>query len=147
MTQYLSKQRVRCTRLRGEPSFGLAITPDEDWPLGENVAEHYSLIKYEPPVREPGSRGGPPPDALPEHPLFPRYTDIENLRNFPHLLEEGEMVVVTEKIHGTNTRIGMIEGELMAGSHRLRRKPLESEEEQRRNFYWFPYTIPGVKTF
>src|SRR6266436_8394187 len=61
VTDYLSKQRVRCIKLRGEPSFGLAITPDEDWPVGENVFEHYGLVKYEPPVREMrGGHGGPP---------------------------------------------------------------------------------------
>ncbi len=42
VTQYLSKQRIRCARLRGEPSFGLVVKPDnEDWQVGENVAEHY----------------------------------------------------------------------------------------------------------
>ncbi len=39
VTQYLSKGRVRCARLRGEPSFGFAVLPDNpDWEVGENVA-------------------------------------------------------------------------------------------------------------
>src|SRR4051794_40771156 len=50
ITQYLDKGRIRCTRLRGEPSFGLAITPDDpDWEVGQNMAEHYGVTKWEPP--------------------------------------------------------------------------------------------------
>jgi RNA ligase (TIGR02306 family) len=65
VTRYLSKQRIRCAKLRGEPSFGLAITPDDEhWQLGDNVAEYYHVSRYEPPVR-PG-----PGDAEKNHPLF-----------------------------------------------------------------------------
>ena len=31
---------------------------------------------------------------------------IENLRNFPDILQNGEEIIVTEKLHGTNSRIG-----------------------------------------
>ena len=55
-------------------------------------------------------------DAEPSHPLFGEYTDVENLRNFPSVLTEGEKVSVLEKIHGTSRRLGLIEGEWMAGS-------------------------------
>ena len=97
---------VRQVRLRGEPSFGLVVRPDDpSWPVGTDVREHYGIGKFRPPVRF--SAG----DAEPNHPLFQRYTDIENLRNFPGVFAPGEEVVVSEKIHGTNARIGWVEGD------------------------------------
>ena len=74
------------------------------------MREHYGITKYVPPLRP--SAG----DAAEAHPLFVSYTDVENLRNFPAVLAEGEEVVATEKVHGTNCRVGIVAGELMAGS-------------------------------
>jgi len=137
VTKYLSKQRIRCARLRGEPSFGLAVQPDQDWPIGENVADFYGAVKYEPPVRVTAG------DAERDHLLFVGYTDIENMRNFPVIFEPGEPVVLSEKVHGTQCRVGSIEGELMAGSKGLRRKrPLEDRFAS--NTYWFPFSLEPV---
>ncbi len=139
VTRYLSKQRIRCAKLRGEPSFGLAVKPDnEEWRVGENVAEYYHAQKYEPPVR-PG-----PGDAEQDHPLFGEYTDIENMRNFPSVFEDGEPVVLSEKIHGTQGRVGIIEGELMAGSKAVRRKR-PADDRFVESIYWYPYSLEPVR--
>jgi len=83
-------------------------------------------------------------DADTDDELFPRYTDIENLRNYPDVFDEGEEVVATEKIHGTNCRVGIVKGGWMAGSMRLRRKrPLDTDMHL--NTYWFPWTLPSVR--
>jgi RNA ligase (TIGR02306 family) len=130
---------VKRVRLRGEPSFGLVIAPDDpDWPVGTDVREHYGIGKYRPPVRFTAG------DSEANHPLFQRYTDVENLRNYPDVLAAGEEVVVTEKIHGTNSRLGIVEGKLLAGSHGLQRKRPEPEE-MATNTYWFPATLAPVK--
>ena len=139
VTQYLSKGRIRCAKLRGEPSFGLAIpVADPAWELGWNAAEWYGATKYEPPVR-PNAGDVETPD-----PLFVEYTNIENMRNFPDIVTPGETVVVTEKIHGTSCRVGVIQGALMAGSHRQRRKEPE-DKAYGRNTYWSPLEIEGVR--
>jgi len=139
VTKYLSKQRIKCAKLRGEPSFGLAVKPDRaDWPLGENVADYYGASKYEPPVRVGAG------DAEKEHPLFVGYTEIENMRNFPTILEPGESVILTEKIHGTCCRTGLIEGELMAGSKAVRRKR-PAEDKMASNIYWYPLSLEPVR--
>ncbi len=108
VTQYLSKGRVRCARLRGEPSFGFVVLPDDpSWEVGQNVAEHYRALKYEPPFRPTAG------DSEHPHPLFARYTDIENLRNYPGVFQPGEPVVVTEKVHGClsyDTRVLLADG-------------------------------------
>jgi len=131
---------VRQVRLRGEPSFGLLVRPDDPgWPVGTDVREHYGIGKYRPPVRF--SAG----DSEPNHPLFQRYTEIENLRNFPDVFKPGEEVVVSEKIHGTNARIGWVQGALLAGSHGLQRKR-PAPEEIATNTYWFPSTLEPVQS-
>lgn len=131
--------RVRCAKLRGEPSFGVVIERENaDWVEGADVKDHYGIFKYVPELKLQSG------DAETPHPLFPEYTDIENLRNYPNAFDEGETVFATEKIHGTNCRIGIIEGVEMAGSMSVRRKrPDDSEME--RNTYWFPWTIPCVR--
>jgi RNA ligase (TIGR02306 family) len=144
VTQYLSfakdnpdMGRIRCAKLRGEPSFGLVADPDcKEWAIGQDVAEHYGAEKWIPPVKFTAG------DAEPDHPLFVYYTNIENLRNFPNVLREGENLYITEKLDGTNCRVGMIDGELMAGSHRVRRK---EPEDYASNRYWFPLSLPSVR--
>jgi len=132
--------KVGQIRLRGEPSFGFIVgIPEGDWKDGDNVSDLFAIVKFEPPIRT--SCG----DAEKDHPLFPKYTDIENLRNFPHIFEAGEEVVATEKLHGTNCRIGYCNSEPMAGSMELRRKRPENEEEWKSNTYWFPFSIPAVR--
>jgi RNA ligase (TIGR02306 family) len=139
VTRYLSKQRIRCARLRGEPSFGLAVKPDNhDWEIGLNVAEHYGATRFEPPIR-PGQG-----DAERAHPLFVEYTDIENMRNFPDIFTAGETVMLTEKIHGTSSRVASIEGELMAGSKAVRRKRPE-DDKFNTNLYWYPLSLEPVR--
>ena len=139
ITKYLSNGRVRCAKLRGEPSFGVIMDRENtSWAEGTDVRERYGITKYVPPLRP--SAG----DAAPPNPLFVSYTDVENLRNFPLVFAEGEEVVMTEKLHGTNCRVGVVEGETMAGSMEVRRvRPAEGAEAC--NTYWFPATLPGVK--
>lgn len=129
---------VKRVRLRGEPSYGFTIRPDNpDWPIGADVKEFYGIGKYMPPIKFQAG------DSEAEHPLFHKYTDIENLRNYPAVLMPGEEIVVTEKIHGTSSRIGYVEENLVAGSHGLQRKRPEPEALTG-NLYWFPSTLPPV---
>lgn len=137
ITKYLSKGRVRCARLRGEPSFGVIMDADDAaWEVGRDVADHYGITKYKPPLKL--SAG----DAAPDDARFPAYTEVENLRNFPAIFVPGEEVIATEKLHGTNQRTGLIDGEWMAGSRELRRMPTGKPES---NLYWFPSTLPSVR--
>jgi hypothetical protein len=63
-----------------------------------------------------GPTGGdfvkPPKDAPPVY-------NVQNLKNYPKVFTEGEPVLVTEKIHGSNARY-MFDGEkIWVGSHKL----------------------------
>lgn len=132
--------RVGQIRLRGEPSFGFIVgIPDGDWKDGDNLSDFFGIQKYEPPIKTTCG------DAEKDHPLFPQYTHIENLRNFPDVFIPGEEIVATEKIHGTSSRSGSVENELMAGSMELRRKRPENEENWKSNTYWFPLSLPAIR--
>lgn len=122
--------RIRVARLRGEASYGLIMPcENESWEVGRNVSQHYGAFKYDPPM--PCNDG----DAERDHPAFHRYYDMENIRNFPNIFQPDDEIVVTEKIHGMNCRLGLIkdsddEGNAvwrwMAGSHDVRRKPFST---------------------
>jgi RNA ligase (TIGR02306 family) len=152
--QYLSEKTdingdrvlvVHRIKLRGEPSFGLVVLPEPGMAIGDDVAEFYGATKYYPPIK---SQAG---DSAGEDPNFPRYTDLENMRSYTNLLETGEPVVATEKIHGTNCRVGYVwapdgaQPTLMAGSRTLRRKEPVDANLWVTNTYWFPHTLLGVK--
>lgn len=156
VTAYLSEKTdingdrvlvIHRVRLRGEPSFGLGIAPEPGMELGQDVADAYGATKFFPPVRTTAG------DSVANDPRFPAYTDIENMRSYPAILNVGEEVVVTEKIHGTNCRVGfvanLVDGECqqlpMAGSRTLRRKQPPDAEAARGNTYWFPTTLPEVQ--
>ena len=129
-------RRVHRTRLRGEPSFGLVVRPEQDWDVETDVAEFYGAQKYEPPIVCKLD------NAAPNDPLCPKYTDIENMRNYPHVFEEGEEVILSEKIHGSNFLLAIIDGEKKAGSRRLMRK---EPEDYSTSWYWYAWSIPEIQ--
>ena len=117
--------RVKVARLRGEPSYGFVVVPEQDWTVGTDVAAHFGITKWEPSI---SSTDG---DSEREHPAFHKYTDWENINNFPDLIQDEEIVEISEKLHGKNLRLGLIRipdengnfsFEFMAGSHDVRRK-------------------------
>lgn len=142
VAKYLSKGRVRCARLRGEPSFGLIVDNEGVWPVGTDVASHYGITKWVPPVRPVDL------DALPDHGLFPTYTDVENMRNFPDVFSAGETIVASEKIHGTNCRVGLVrgssdaEGMWVCGSKKVRRAVPEKLAD---SLYSYPLSLEPVR--
>ncbi|MFF3327121.1 RNA ligase (ATP) [Streptomyces sp. NPDC002889] len=98
-----ASDRVKAVRLRGELSQGIVCRPralaDVDLARaaadGENFAERLSITKWSPPI--PPTMGGDverAPDLLP-------WVDIENIQRYPEIFEPGEVVVLTEKLHGT----------------------------------------------
>ncbi len=176
--------RVVVSRLRGQPSYGfisdLKVLPPStgadyavdgswysmgrDWEVGDDVADVLNITKWEPPI---SCTDG---DAERPHPAFHRYFDLENFRNFPDLIPEGEPVVFTEKIHGKNGRVGYIrdtadDGSMimkwMAGSNDVRRKEfvtrkrktvdpvtkeLKIEEYQAQSQFWQALDKYGIRT-
>jgi len=105
--------RVAACRLRNEPSFGFIIPLQVDWDLGADVTSIWEARQYVPPPLSG--------DQAPPHDDFHRYTDINNYWQNPDAIPEGTPVRITEKLHGTNSRVGVVqidgEWQFMAGSH------------------------------
>lgn len=104
--------RVGTLKLRGFVSQGL-ILPVTCVPsyiltgVGDNVADVLGVTKYEV-VERVTSKHGNITSRKVQNPHFTKYTDIENIKNFDNVFEDGELVVITEKIHGSNIRFGWL---------------------------------------
>lgn len=138
--------RVRAARLRGVPSEGtIDQEVPEDWEVGKNVRDLLGITKYQPPIKALDG------DAASEKSSFYAYTSLENIRNFPDVLVDGEEVQITEKLHGKNLRVGLIwdeeEGKSsqvwMAGSHGVRRK--QFNQKGTLSDFWRPLQEEDLK--
>ena len=95
------RNRVKAVKLRGVLSQGL-VYPVRDGRIrgqavaeGDDVTALLELVKYEPPV--PIAMQG---EVVPASGATVHY-DIENIKKYPHEFQDGEPVLVTEKLHGS----------------------------------------------
>lgn len=103
--------RVKAIRLRGELSQGICYPSYEAGLLftgpraceGDDVAERLGITKYEPPI--PVAMAGEVFHAGRELTLD---FDVENWKAHPDILQEGEEVLFTEKLHGTCTIVAVL---------------------------------------
>jgi RNA ligase (TIGR02306 family) len=131
-------RRIRSKKLRGVWSQGLVIRAPEGASEGDDVMEALGIVRYEPPSNGNGwtSVRGPNPYAEPPHPTLAHLSkyDLEPYRKFGrHVLEPGESVIITEKIHGTNARYAWRDGRMWCGSRtHWRKRP----EDGRADYWW-----------
>lgn len=109
-----TRHRVKCVKLRGVQSFGLLMKAPDGAQVGDDVAEHFGVEHYEPEMRG-ACTGGEAIEAPPALACMSRY-DVDSMRRYPHLFENGEMVYVTEKIHGANARYCWLDDKMWCGS-------------------------------
>jgi RNA ligase (TIGR02306 family) len=138
--------RIKAKRLRGVFSMGLLAKAEPGMTEGEIVAERMRITKYEPP--EPASTGGEA-EKCPFD--WPKYTDLESIRRYPDVLQVGEEVILTEKIHGTSARYVWMDGRVWVGSHK------EVKRQTEESAYWKPVkffdlekrlaAIPGIAIY
>jgi RNA ligase (TIGR02306 family) len=145
------RRRVTVRRFRKEWSEGLLMPVSEFDALhrlgsglgcrllnvseGDDVAELLGFKHYEEP--EHGAPLGTPGRTLPlwqrilkffgykPRPFGPKVStvyDVESLKNYPRVFAEGEEVIVTEKIHGSNARYLFDGKKFWIGSHKKWRK-------------------------
>jgi RNA ligase (TIGR02306 family) len=132
--------------------------------VGVNLADQIGVTKWEPPTRgASGVVGSGNSRSIHDWPNFFKYTDLEHLRLYPQSLE-GKLVVATEKIHGSNSRVGRIfklQRESPAPHTRelpqplwrkLLRLPVRYEVLEdlrgvtyRNDTFWFPLSISPVR--
>ena len=114
------KVRIKAKKLRGVLSFGLMVPVPDETPLGEDWAERLGVEHYEPPLaseKKVGKGKGPftTDEASAPAVFAPKY-DLDAFRRYHKLFEQGEPVVVTEKLDGANARYTCIDGEMHCGS-------------------------------
>ena len=114
--------RVDAVRLRGIFSNGFTIPARvlfseeelKNIPLGTHVADRIGVTKYE----DQGDKLSTGGDNERDPGYMPTYTDIEGWPKYRNqgIINEGDEVVLTEKIHGANARFCYRDGRLWVGS-------------------------------
>ena len=108
---YLKKNgRTSTVKLRGYISEGLVLDlPEGKWKVGDDASKVLGITKYEPPAPKYSVRGAMSASKKRINPNFHKYTSIDNIKNYTDIFKYGDLVVVTEKIHGANSRFGFLE--------------------------------------
>jgi hypothetical protein len=131
--------RIHCLDLEEEQDVSdlLGIThydPDTESTKGENTNAPKLRKKYPKSIRgwynyfvrriRNFFRIGPNTDGSSDNVSLgiPVY-DVDALKNYPHTFKDGEDVLVTEKIHGSNARFIFLDGTMYAGSRKLWKSP------------------------
>ena len=128
------QNRVRPILLRGVLSQGLVVPPtiealrSRTFTEGDDVTALLRIVKYEP---------TPPPElfgtTLPAHADCLDF-DIEDVQAHPNIIEPGEEVVITEKLHGVMTCLAITgDGEPLVTSKGLGHKGLKFDTEAAEN--------------
>lgn len=145
------KNRVKAVRLRGALSQGIVCRPKAAWrgswnDVGEDgavsavrlacatqldFAEALGITKWVPEI--PAHMSG----AVIAAPDLIRWPDIENLKRYPDVFKAGELVVATEKIHGTCCLVtyDVASDTVFVSSKGFGEKSLALEENDT-NLYW-----------
>jgi RNA ligase (TIGR02306 family) len=130
-----TKCRVGAIRLRSIASFGFTVKVDAE--VGTDLTKRFNGVKYEPPEPLWYLKSG---DNAKSDARFHSYTDIQNYRNsrYRGAMQYNLPVRFTEKTHGTQSRVGIIGGEFVCGSHHcVKKAPIEGENK---TIYWKPLT-------
>lgn len=142
------KNRVKAVRLRGALSQGIVCRPKAldgtdfsgDPHPGFNYAELLGITKWIPEI--PAHMSG----AVIAAPDLIRWPDIENLKRYPDVFKAGELVVATEKIHGTCCLVtyDVASDRVFVSSKGFGEKSLALEENDT-NLYWRAVNEYGLR--
>ena len=132
-----NKDRVKSVRLRGEISSGIIIPPSlvsnfKDYEVGVDISDLLGISHYEPPI--PTQLAGKVKSySMP----FVGSHDCEHVGVYVNDLIDGERVVITEKIHGSQFILAhnIDANETIVSSKGLLKSGLTIEENED-NAYW-----------
>ncbi len=112
----LHKHRVQTIKLRKVISQGLVVRPETvgliSYTEGEDATAFFGITKYEPIEKIPNIYGTC--HKIKKRYInsnFHKYSDIENIKNYPQVFKDGEQVSITEKLHGSSVRFGWVQNE------------------------------------
>lgn len=132
-----NKDRVKSIRLRNEISSGIIIPQHlisnfDELPIGEDISEKLGITKYEPPIPQQLS-GQVKTFEMP----FVGQHDCEHANVYVNDLKDGERVVITEKLHGSQFILAhsFADNETIISSKGLLKSGFHIEESDT-NTYW-----------
>jgi hypothetical protein len=132
------KNRIKVKKLRGVVSMGLLVPAPAGSSVGDDVAELLGVTHYDPPLAGMSTGGEAKRGPAGYHPVF----DVESLRRYGKVFTPGELVFVSEKIHGANARYCCVDGEIFCGSR------TEWKVESEENLWWKAYrATPALGEF
>lgn len=106
--------RIKAKKLRGIFSMGILVKAPEGLEIGQDASGVLGIVKYEEAEDLKFQTSGA---KAPGTKIQPPHYDMESYRKFKRAVPAGADIVVTEKIHGCNSRFVFHEGELHCGSH------------------------------
>ena len=109
------RKKIKAAKLRGIFSEGLLVEVGTDFEgkLGDDYAEIFGVTKYEYPI--PTTMNGDMEGQIGQY----KFPAPEHLKRYKGIILDGEEVVITEKVHGTNFSIRVeLDGEVKIASHR-----------------------------
>lgn len=127
-----AKNRVKPIKLRDQLSIGLVHKAPPGFAEGDDVSGHFGITLYEPPI--PTELSG---QCVARPREFKKY-DVDNINDRLKDFVEGESVVMTCKLHGSNSACVMLNGEIKVMSRNY------ALAENTTNTYWMGFKNSGI---
>ena len=118
---FLTKARIKATKIRGCVSYGLMVPVPESFKVGDDVTEYLEVEHYDPEINMSGIekqrdrsfrytvKSGPTG-------IYPKY-DVDSFQRYAReVFQDNEHVMVTEKIHGESSRYVYVDDQQYCGS-------------------------------
>lgn len=110
LTYMKNGDRIRSVKLKGVISQGLILPlPIGKFREGDDLSKVMNITKWQPPEPKYSIGSSNQVSKKKLNPLFDKYTDIENIKNYNNIFNEDDVIVITEKIHGANARYANLE--------------------------------------
>lgn len=111
----LEMHRIKTIKIRKNISEGLLLDPkklEKEYPelakanLEDDVKAILGIVKYEPSAKDmPRNMTA---EGKVKNPLFKEYISLNNIKYYPDLFLEDEPVFISEKMHGSSVRMGIL---------------------------------------
>lgn len=137
--------RIKAKKIRGINSFGLLIPAPEGSNLGDNLYDYYNCQHFDAELDDTPIKTNTDNEKPPSLPCLPGKYDVDSLRRYKNYFNDGETVLIMEKIHGSNSCFVYDNGRMYAKSRNFWKKPhLENEH----CLWWLALqNSPGIEKF
>lgn len=127
--------KIKVKKLRGVISQGLVLKAPDFANVGDDLSSYYEVEHWSPP-EEVTMRG----DNVKNPPGQWQKYDVDSARKYNKILEEGELVNITEKVNGANARYCFRDEIQYCGSRSFWKEESESD-------LWWKCLTPEIRKF